>query len=108
MEPKIPDRFHPRGKFIEVINNLRLNKLSACCNFFCQAKGSKLNRISKGIGCSSQEKVRFFPFDLLSALKDLFVAHHPYHLQKLDRIHIKDASRMGMISEFLMIPCKTE
>ena len=107
-QTQIPGHFHEFCKFLDVVDNLGLDEISAVGNLLAHAHGTELKGIGKRIGCSTKEQLGRLTLDLFSALEFLGIPHVPNHTEHLDGIHVKDTLGARMITKLLMVTGQTE
>ena len=87
----ITAHLHEPGEFLNIVNNLGLDKISAGMYLFSQAHSPEFKGIGKGIGGGAKKKLWRLTLNLLTTLKFLLIPHGLDHAKQLDGIHIKHA-----------------
>ena len=108
VKPQVANHLHELGKFLYIVDNLSLDKISTGRDLLAQTYSTILKGIGKGVRCSTQKELRFGLLDGLPALKALLVAHLTHHAQHLNGVHVKDALGAGMVPKLLVITSEAE
>ena len=107
MESPITDLLHPEFEFIQVVDALRLDKLSPSRYFFCKAGDADFKGIGEGVGGRPHKHLRG-SIDVITSQEFTFVPHAPDGLDELHGINIEDVLPLRIVTKLLMISRETE